>query len=153
MAHERELEKKVAELERRILEGAGPAQGGGGGIDAMLDGAREIGGIKVLARRVPDGTSPGALRDLAEKLRDKLGDRSAVLLGAAVGDKAQLAVMLSKSATERLKAGELIKPIARIVGGSGGGRPDMAQAGGTDVAQLDAAIAALYTEVERALTS
>ena len=55
--------------------------------------------------------------------------------------------------TDQLKAGELIKPIARIVGGSGGGRPDMAQAGGTDVAQLDAAIAAVYAEVERALAS
>jgi alanyl-tRNA synthetase len=150
VAHERDLEKKLAELERRLLEGGGAAQGGGGGgFDGMLADAREIGGVKVLARRVPDGTNPGALRELAEKLRDKLGERSAVLLGAVVGDKAQLAVMVSKAATDRLKAGELIKSVASIVGGSGGGRPDMAQAGGTDVAKLDEAIAATYREVER----
>jgi alanyl-tRNA synthetase len=59
--------------------------------------------------------------------------------------------MVSKAATDRLKAGDLVKAIAKIIGGSGGGRPDMAQAGGTEVGKLDEAIAATYTEVERAL--
>ena len=151
VAHERELEKKVSELERRLVEGGGPGGGGGGGLDGMLAEAREIGGIKVLARRVPDGTQSAALREIAEKLRDKLGERSAVLLGSVAGDKAQLAVMVSKAATDRLKAGDLIKGIAKIVGGSGGGRPDMAQAGGTDVGKIDEAVAATYTEVARLL--
>jgi alanyl-tRNA synthetase len=152
VARERELEKKIADLERRFAEGGGPGQpAGGGGLDALIEGAREIAGLKVLARRAPDGTSAGALRDIAEKLRDKLGERAVVLVGALAGEKAQLAVMISKAATDRLKAGDLIRPIARIVGGSGGGRPDMAQAGGTDVGKLDEAIAATYGEVERAL--
>jgi alanyl-tRNA synthetase len=154
VAHERELEKKVSELERRLVEGGGPGGGGGGGgLDGMLAEAREIGGIKVLARRVPDGTQSAALREIAEKLRDKLGERSAVLLGSVAGDKAQLAVMVSKAATDRLKAGDLIKGIAKIIGGSGGGRPDMAQAGGTDVGKIDEAVAATYTEVARLLGS
>ena len=55
-------------------------------------------------------------------------------------DKAQLTIMVSKAATDRVKAGDVIKTVAKIVGGSGGGRPDMAQAGGTDVAKIDAAI-------------
>jgi alanyl-tRNA synthetase len=117
----------------------------------MVAGAREIGGVKVLAQRVPDGTNAGALRDLAEKLRDKLGDRSAVLLGSVAGDKAQLAMMVSKAATEKLKAGDVIRVVAKIVGGSGGGRPDMAQAGGTEIAKIDEAITATYAEVERLL--
>jgi alanyl-tRNA synthetase len=153
-SHERELEKKVGDLERKLLEGGGGAASGasgGGGIDAMLAEAREIGGVKVLARRVPDGTNAGALRELAEKLRDKLGEHAAVLLAAVAGDKAQLVIMVSKPATDRLKAGELIKAIARLVGGSGGGRPDMAQAGGTEIAKLDDAVAATYGEVAKAL--
>jgi len=152
VARERELEKKVAELERRLLEGGGPA-GEGSGVDAMLAEARDVGGVKVLARRVADGTQAAALRDLAEKLRDKLGESSAVLLGAVSDGKAQLAVMVSKPATARIKAGELIKSIAAIVGGKGGGRPDMAQAGGADVARIDEAIAATYGEAERLLVS
>jgi alanyl-tRNA synthetase len=149
VTHERELEKKVADLERKLLEGGtGPA---GGGIDAMLAGARELHGIQVLAHRVPDGTQAAALRELAEKLRDKLGEHAVVLLGAVMGDKAQLTVMVSKQATARVRAGDLIKPIAKIVGGSGGGRPDMAQAGGTDVAKIDEAIARTYAEVEQIL--
>jgi alanyl-tRNA synthetase len=151
VAHERELEKKITDLERRLLEGGGPS--GGGGLDAMLAEAREIGGIKVLARRVPDGTQVAALRDLAEKLRDKLGERAAVTLGAVVDGKVQLAVMISKPVTDRLKAGDLIKGVAAIVGGKGGGRPDMAQAGGNDETKIDEAIAATYGEVERLLAS
>jgi alanyl-tRNA synthetase len=124
VARERELDKKVAELEKKLLEG------GGGGIDAMLDGAQEIGGVRVLAKRLPDATQPGQLRELAEKLRDKLGEASAVMLACAAGDKAQLCVMVSKAVTDRLKAGDLVRELAKHVGGSGGGRPDMAQAGG-----------------------
>jgi alanyl-tRNA synthetase len=148
VTHEKELEKKVAELERKVLEG-----GAGGGIDAMLASAREVGGVRVLAQRAPDGTQPGALRELAEKLRDKLGERSAVLLGAAAGDKAQLCVMVSKPATDRVRAGDLVREVAKRVGGSGGGRPDMAQAGGTDVGALDSAIQSFYGEVERVLSA
>jgi len=151
VAHERELEKKITELERRILEGGGPGQSGGGGIEAMLAEARDMGGVKVLSRRMPDGTSAAALRDMAEKLRDKLSDKAAVLLGAVTDGKAQLAVMVSKPVTDKLKAGDLIKSVAAIVGGRGGGRPDMAQAGGPDVAKIDEAIAAAYTEAEKIL--
>ncbi len=153
-AHERELEKKVADLERKLLEGgaAGGAPGAaGGGIEGMLTEARDVGDVKVLARRVADGTPVAALRDLAEKLRDKLGGKAAVLLGSVAEGKAQLAVMISKEATATLKAGDLIKGVAAIVGGRGGGRPDMAQAGGPDVARLDEAVAATFTEAARLL--
>ncbi len=151
VARERELEKQVTVLEKKLLEAGSGAGGGGGGIDGMLASAKEIGGVKALALRVADNTQGGALRELAEKLRDKLGERSVVLLGTKGPDKVALALMVSKAATDRLKAGELIKAISKIVGGSGGGRPDMAQAGGTDVAKIDEAIAALYPEVEKTL--
>ncbi len=154
VVHERELEKRIADLERKLLEGGGaaaPGAAGGGGIDAMLAEARELGGVKVLSRRVPDGTNVGAIRELAEKLRDKLGEQSVVLLGAVVGDKVQLAVMVSKAATARVKAGDLVKVVAKIVGGAGGGRPDMAQAGGTEIGKIDEAVEATYAEVARVL--
>jgi alanyl-tRNA synthetase len=150
-AHERELEKQVADLKRTLLEGGGGAGGAGGGIDSMLAAAQEFGGVKVLACRVADGTDAGALRDLAEKLRDKLGESSAVLVAAVADGKAQLTVMITKSATAKIKAGDLIKVIAGVVGGRGGGRPDMAQAGGPDVAKIDEAVAATYAEAARIL--
>ncbi len=152
VAHERELERKVSELERRLVEGGGPG-GGGGGVDAMMAEAREIAGIKVLARRVPDGTQSAVLREIADKLRDKLGEHSVVLIGGVAGDKAQLCVMVSKAATSRIKAGDLIKAVAKIVGGAGGGRPDMAQAGGTEIGKIDEAISAAYGEVAKLLGS
>jgi alanyl-tRNA synthetase len=150
VAHERELEKKVADVERKLLEG-GSGGGGGGGVDAWAAEARDLGGVKVLAKRVPDGTQAAALRDLAEKVRDKIGGAAAVLLASAAEGKAQLAVMITKEATARIKAGDLIKNVATVVGGRGGGRPDMAQAGGPDASKLDEAVAATYTEAARIL--
>jgi alanyl-tRNA synthetase len=117
VAHERELEKQVTVLEKKLLEAGSGAGGGGGGIDGMLASAKEIGGVKALALRVADNTQAGALRELAEKLRDKLGERSVVLLGTKGPDKVALVLMVSKAATDRLKAGELIKAVSKIVGG------------------------------------
>ncbi len=145
----RALEKEVADLKKKVaLGGAGGSAGGaggGGGIDEMISHARDVGGAKVLAVRV-DGLDVPTQRDLADKLRDKLGD-SVVLVASVQGPKVQLVLTVAKSLTERFKAGDLIRPIAQIVGGSGGGRPDMAQAGGTAIDKVDEAVSALYTQV------
>jgi alanyl-tRNA synthetase len=83
---------------------------------------------------------------MADTLRDKLGE-AVVLVCAANAGKAQLVVTVSKALTTRYKAGDIVKQIAGIVGGSGGGRPDMAQAGGTDVSKIDEAMARFYAVV------
>ncbi|MCC6901257.1 MAG: alanine--tRNA ligase, partial [Polyangiaceae bacterium] len=140
VAESRALEKKVDELTKKLMTG-----GGSGGMDALLGRARDVGGVKVLGVKT-EVADRGALRELAEQLRDKLGD-SIVLVGAEAEGKAQLVLTVAKPLTGRFKAGDLIRPIAAIVGGSGGGRPDMAQAGGTDVSKLDQAIEALYEGV------
>jgi alanyl-tRNA synthetase len=140
--HERALEKQLAELERKLASGGGD---GGGGVDAFLAKARDVSGVKVLGVRTAV-TDRGALRELAEQLRDKLGD-SIVLVGSEAEGKAQLVLTVSKSLTGRYRAGDLIRNIAGIVGGSGGGRPDLAQAGGTEVGRLDEAIDAVYAGV------
>ena len=152
-AHERELEKKLADLERKLLDV--PTQtlqeGTSAAVQSPAERAKDIGGVKVLAERVPDGTNVGVLRDHAEKLRDRIGGKAAVLVGTVAEGKAQLAVMISKDATDKLKAGDLIKAVAAIVGGRGGGRPDMAQAGGPDAGKIDEAIAATYAEAAKLL--
>jgi alanyl-tRNA synthetase len=139
VARERGLEKQIEELQRKL------ASGGGGGVDALLSKVREVAGVKVLGVR-SEVTDRGALRELAEQLRDKLGD-SIVLVGSEHEGKAQLVLTVAKQLTDRYRAGDIIRPIAQIVGGSGGGRPDMAQAGGTDGARLDEAIEAVYSGV------
>jgi alanyl-tRNA synthetase len=143
LARERQLEKQIEELRRKLLSG-----GGSGGLDAMLGAARDVNGAKVLGVRA-EITDRGALRELAEQLRDKLGD-SVVVVGSVSDDKAQLVLTVAKGLTGRFKAGDLIRDLAAIVGGSGGGRPDMAQAGGTDVTRLDEALEAIYARVDRA---
>jgi len=136
--YERSLQKQIEDLQRKLVTG-------GGGMDALLSQTREIGGVKVLGVRT-EVTDRAALRELAEQLRDKLGD-SVVLVGSEKDGKAQLVLTVARPLTERLSAGELIRPIASVVGGSGGGRPDMAQAGGTDASRLDDAIASLYDQI------
>jgi alanyl-tRNA synthetase len=141
LARDRSLEKELEGLQKKLASG-------GGGLESLLKGAREISGISVLGVR-SEVTDRGALRELAEHLRDKLG-ASVVLVGSEHEGKAQLVLTVEKSLTQRFRAGDLIRPIAEIVGGSGGGRPDMAQAGGTDPTQLDRAIDAIYQSVTSA---
>jgi len=111
----------------------------------MLSAARDVPGGKALAVKVDVGDA-STLRELAEKLRDRLG-QGVVLVGAPGKDKAMLVLTVSKSLTDRYKAGDIIKGIARMLGGSGGGRPDMAQAGGTDMSKLDEALESLYARL------
>jgi alanyl-tRNA synthetase len=135
LAGEKVLLKQIEELQRKLMSG-------GGGFDALIEKARDVAGVKVLGVRT-DVTDRAQLRELAEKLRDKLGD-SVVLVASEHEGKAQLVLTVAKPLLGRFKAGELIRGVAQIVGGSGGGRPDMAQAGGTEPAKLDEAIESLY---------
>ncbi len=98
--------------------------------------------MKVLATRV-DGLDDKALRELADQLKDKLGS-GVVALGATDGTKVSLIASVTKDLAKRFPAGNLIKQIAPLVGGNGGGRPDFAQAGGKDPSGLDAALAKVY---------
>ncbi len=129
-------QKRVKDLERALEEASSKiatAQSGD-----LASRAKAVGGAKVLAARVQgDGKS---LRDLADRLRDKLG-RGVVALGAEADGKAILLVAVTKDLTAKVKAGDLVKEGAKLVGGSGGGRPDMAQAGGPDPAGIDEALA------------
>jgi alanyl-tRNA synthetase len=141
---ERHLEKEVAELNRKLA--LGTASGGAGGsLDDLLRSARDVPGGKALAVRLPVGDA-ATLREMAEKLRDKLGE-AVVLVGAVSKDKAMLVLTVSKGLTDRYRAGDLIKGIAQTLGGSGGGRPDMAQAGGTQIDKLDEALDSLFVRL------
>jgi alanyl-tRNA synthetase len=142
---ERRLEKEVADLKRDVAMGAPSTGGGAGGLDDMLKGARDVPGGKALAVRLSIGDA-ATLREAAEKLRDRLGE-AVVMVGAPAKDKAMLVLTVSKSMTGRYNAGELVKAIAEMLGGSGGGRPDLAQAGGTRIDKLDEALESLYARL------
>jgi alanyl-tRNA synthetase len=142
VVHQKALEKQLEEAQRRWMKGEG------GGADQLLASAREVGGVRVLGVRT-DVTDRSALRELAEQLRDKLGD-SVVLVASEHEGKVQLVLTVAKALTGRYRAGDMIRGIALLVGGSGGGRPDLAQAGGSDVSKLDEAVAAIYDSVASA---
>lgn len=120
-------------------------------VSSALDSAKTINGIRVLAQKVEDLDRSG-MRQLADSLGQKLGS-SVVVLGITEDDKAALLVRVSNDLTKKLNAGKIIKELAEIVGGKGGGRPDLAEAGGRDIAKLDDALGASYQSVEKMLTS
>ncbi len=130
LAREKELEKKLRALEQKLA---------GGGADGAAEKVRETAGIKVVTRRA-DGIDPRALREMADRMRQKHGS-AVVALGSDQGEgKVALLVAVTSDLTSRVKAGEIVKQIAPLIGGSGGGRPDMAQAGGRDASKLDEAL-------------
>ena len=111
----------------------------GGAGEPRGDDAVTIGDARFIARRV-SGLEKGALRGLADTLRDRLG-RGVVLLVSDNDGKVGLIVSVSKDLTDRVHAGKVVKAIAPIVGGGGGGRPDFAEAGGREPARIDALLA------------
>jgi alanyl-tRNA synthetase len=136
VAHKVEqVQRRVKELEKLLEEARG--QMTAARSDDLAAQAREVNGVKVLAARVEgDGK---ALRDLADKLRDKLG-RGVVALASEQEGKAILLVAVTKDLTARVKAGDIVRQAAALVGGSGGGKPDLAQAGGSNPAGLEQAL-------------
>jgi alanyl-tRNA synthetase len=138
----RKLEKEVEQLKSKLASSAG---------DDMASDAEEINGIMVLAKHL-DGADPKTLRETVDQLKNKLGTAALVLATVKEG-KVSLVAGVSKDATDRIKAGELVNFVAQQVGGKGGGRADMAQAGGSDPAGLDSALASVSDWVKQQINS
>jgi alanyl-tRNA synthetase len=114
-----------------------------------LENAREVGGIRVLAQRVSN-LDPNGMRQLADALSQKLKS-GVVVLGLATDGKASLVARVTDDLTRRLNAGQIVREIAQVVGGKGGGRPDMATGGGTQPEKLDEALNESYNAIEKML--
>jgi alanyl-tRNA synthetase len=138
LAQQRELEKKLAQLQSTLV---------GSQSDDILSRVRRLNGVSVVASRV-EGVDDKGLRELADQLRDKLHP-AVVVLGTIQGERVALLAAVSKEATKHYHAGNIIKQIAPLVGGGGGGRPDFAQAGGKDPARLDEALQKVYELIEK----
>jgi alanyl-tRNA synthetase len=145
-----EIKRLRRELEQMRMKSAAAS------VSSAGEQVKEVNGIKVLAQRVPDNIDRGQMRTLVDNLRNKLGS-GVVLLGsvqetpASDGKPAEKKVALicgvTKDLTAKVQAGKIVGEVAKKVGGSGGGRPDMAEAGGKDVAALDAALASVSETV------
>jgi alanyl-tRNA synthetase len=132
--------RRIKELEAELLAGKRKLASARSGD--LLDAVRNIGGVKVLSTR-SDSAEPADMRELADKLRDRLGS-GVVALGGAKDGKALLLVAVTKDLSDRYKAGDLVREMAKEVGGSGGGKPDLAQAGGPEPEKLDRALERLF---------
>ncbi|EJO51622.1 MULTISPECIES: alanine--tRNA ligase [Burkholderia] len=134
------LEKELAALKSKLASSQG---------DELAQQAVEVGGVHVLAATL-DGADAKTLRETVDKLKDKLKS-AAIVLAAVEGGKVSLIAGVTAEASKKVKAGELVNFVAQQVGGKGGGRPDMAQAGGTEPANLPAALAGVKGWVEARL--
>jgi alanyl-tRNA synthetase len=128
--HAKAQDKEIAALKAKLAAYQG---------EALISQVQDLSGVPFLAARM-EGADAAALRSTLQKLRDKL-PRAIIVLGAVEGDKVQLVAGVSAELIAKVKAGELVNFLAAQVGGKGGGKPDMAMAGGTDPSKLDAAIA------------
>jgi len=140
VADNKQNEKTIQQLQAKLAA----FEGGN-----LVGQAKEFAGIKVLAAKL-DGADPKSLRDTLDQLRNKLGS-SIVVLGTSSGEKVSLIAGVSKDLTKKLKAGDLVNFVAQQVGGKGGGRPDMAQAGGSQPENLQAAVDSVHAWVEEQL--
>jgi len=135
---QKRLEKQIAQLETKLARSQ---------AQDLVAAAKQVAGVPVLAARL-DGLDPDGLRAVVDTLRDRLPS-GIILLGSAVDGKVSLVAAVSKDLMKRFPAGRLVQEIAKMVGGGGGGRPDLAQAGGKDAAKLDEALGAVAGWVER----
>ncbi len=134
------LEKELSSAKGKLASSQG---------DSLMEGAVDVKGIKVVAVKL-EGADAKALRDTMDKLKDKL-KTAVIVLAAAEGDKVQIAAGVTADTIGKVKAGDLVNFVAQQVGGKGGGKPDMAMAGGTDTSKLGAALASVQAWVsERA---
>ncbi len=139
IAEHKALEKEVERLKSQLMRlSASDAE----------DDVQTVNGVRDLAKRVT-ADSPAALRELADRFREKMTS-GVVVLGTAAAGKAFLIALVSKDLSQRYHAGHIVKELSAMVGGSGGGRPDMAQAGGTQPENLDRALQKTFEIVQRA---
>ena len=137
----KDAEKELTRLKQKAAAAA---------ASEAVSSAIEVGGVKVLAQNAADVDGKG-MRDYADKLRDQLGSGVVVLGKALSDDKCTLLVALTKDLVGKLHAGNMVKELAAVVGGKGGGRPDFAQAGGSDPSQLDAMLGKVESVVQAQL--
>jgi len=136
----RTMDKELEQLRAKLASNQG---------DNLTDQAVDVEGVKVLATRL-DGMQAKELRDTLDRLKDKLGS-AAIVLATVDGDKVSLVAGVTNDLVKRLHAGKLVGDVATKVGGKGGGRADMAQAGGKNPAELDSALAAVPDWIRRQL--
>ncbi|MFH1215417.1 MAG: alanine--tRNA ligase [Pseudomonadota bacterium] len=141
MSRVKELEKDVGQLNARLSLS---------NLDSLLAGGKTVGGVRVVSIQVPLDSAK-TMREVGDKVRDKLGSGVAVL-GGILNDKVSLLAIVTKDLTGRIQAGNIIKEVAGKVGGGGGGRPDMAQAGGTMPDKLPEALEGVYDIVKSLLS-